>query len=221
MKSKPLLATKVMMVAAMAVLAFDVPGVRAQSSIPREETWITDRPVYAIVRTPDRVYIGGYFTYIGGQAHNYIAALDITTGAVKDWNPNANDWVGALAVSGTAVYAGGKFTSIGGKIRNRIAALDATTGNATDWNPNANSSVAVLAVSGLTVYAGGYFLAIGGNTSRPYFAQFVPEAPQTQEKIKRYLLGLDPYSEGLDVNGDGKVDIADLVWYLLGYRLAK
>jgi hypothetical protein len=35
------------------------------------------------------------------------------------------------------------------------------------------------------------------------------------DRIKRYLLGLDSDSTGLDLNGDGKVDIADLIWYLL------
>jgi hypothetical protein len=35
------------------------------------------------------------------------------------------------------------------------------------------------------------------------------------DRIKRYLLGLDSNPTGLDLNGDGKVDIADLIWYLL------
>jgi hypothetical protein len=35
------------------------------------------------------------------------------------------------------------------------------------------------------------------------------------------MLGLDLDSKGLDLNGDGKIDIADLIWYLSGNRLAK
>jgi hypothetical protein len=38
-----------------------------------------------------------------------------------------------------------------------------------------------------------------------------------QQNIKRYLLGRDSNKTGLDLNGDGKVDIADLVWYLIGH----
>ena len=127
-----------------------------------------------------------------------------------------------LAVSGSTVYAGGEFTSIGGQTRNYIAALDAGTGAATDWNPNASGGifqplVLALAVSGSTVYAGGSFTSIGGDINRTYFAQF----DFLPEKIKRYRLGLDLDSTGLDLNGDGKVDIADLVWYLLGHTPAK
>ncbi len=108
------------------------------------------------------VYVGGNFTSIAGQARNWIAALDATTGLATGWNPNANGTVLALAVSGGTVYAGGAFTSIGGQARNRIAALDASSGLATAWNPNASSTVRALAVSGGTVYAGGDFTTIGG-----------------------------------------------------------
>ncbi|MCX7000873.1 MAG: hypothetical protein NT106_11360, partial [Candidatus Sumerlaeota bacterium] len=47
-----------------------------------------------------------------------------------------------------------------------------------------------------------------------------PSLP-TPEKIKRYLLGLNSDKTGLDLNGDGKVDIADLVWYLITHPSAK
>ncbi|HVP14233.1 MAG TPA: hypothetical protein VMS88_01740, partial [Terriglobales bacterium] len=124
--------------------------------------------VLALAVSESTVYAGGEFTSIGGQARNFIAALDATAGAATAWNPNANGlWVSALAVSGSTVYAGGAFTSIGGQVRNRIAALDATTGGATDWDPNVESpdpftSVYALVVSGSTVYAGGEFTSIGG-----------------------------------------------------------
>ena len=112
------------------------------------------------------VYVGGNFTSIGGQARNYIAALDATinTNNAMAWNPDANGTVASLAVSGNTVYARGLFTTIGGQGRNRIAALDATinTNNATAWNPDANNTVFNLAVSGNTVYAGGSFTSIGG-----------------------------------------------------------
>jgi hypothetical protein len=115
------------------------------------------------------IYAGGLFTSIGGQARNYIAALDATSGLATAWNPNANSSVSALAASGTTVYAGGSFSSIGGQARNYVAALDAMSGLATAWNPNADGSVYALAVSGTTVYAGGGFSSIGGQ-ARNYLA---------------------------------------------------
>ena len=79
------------------------------------------------------MYVGGYFTRIGGQARSGIAALDASSGRASAWNPHAqpaDSGVGALAVSGSTVYAGGKFQRIGGQARNGLAALDAATGRA-------------------------------------------------------------------------------------------
>ncbi|MCX7016343.1 MAG: hypothetical protein NTW86_27940 [Candidatus Sumerlaeota bacterium] len=118
--------------------------------------------VVTLAVSGSKVYAGGYFTSIGGQARNNIAALDAETGAATAWNPNANSEVDALAVSGSTLYAGGGFTSIGGQARNYIAALDAATGTATAWDPNANDWVTALAVSDSTVYAGGSLTSIGG-----------------------------------------------------------
>jgi hypothetical protein len=131
--------------------------------------------VYGLALSGSTLYASGYFngaSSIGGANRNYIAALDASTGNATSWDPNANDVVFTLAVSGdgSTVYAGGFFNgtnSIGGATRNHIAALDATTGVATSWDPNANGSVATLAVSGSTVYAGGNFngaSSIGGAT---------------------------------------------------------
>ncbi len=144
-------------------LLFPAP-VYAQSSTPLTNMPTANGWVYAVV--PDGaggVYIGGYFTQLtlapvhggGTVTRNYVAHV-LADGTVDPaWNPNANGYVFALAVSGTTVYAGGFFNNIGGAARNNMAALDATTGNATAWNPNADAPVRALAVSGSTVYAGG------------------------------------------------------------------
>jgi hypothetical protein len=72
---------------------------------------------------------------IGGADRNYVAAVDTGTGLATPWNPDADQPVAALAVSGSTVYAGGSFSSIGMQSRNHIAALDATLGQATAWDP--------------------------------------------------------------------------------------
>jgi hypothetical protein len=122
------------------------------------------------------VYAAGYFTSIGGVARNRLAAIDISNSCLtayspsclQSWNPNANDSVNALAVSGSTVYVGGDFTTIGGTARNRLAAIDVGGTCLTayspsclqSWNPDANGTVYALAVSGTTVYVGGAFTTI-------------------------------------------------------------
>lgn len=120
------------------------------------------------------LYVGGEFHLqadpqaptCGGQPRNYIAALDVTvnTNNATSWDPNADNAVRALAVSGSSVYVGGDFQNIGTQARSRIAKLNAATGIATNWDPSAqNGGVFTIAVSpnGNTVYAGGGFTKIG------------------------------------------------------------
>ena len=133
-------------------------------------TWDPDANniVYALAVSGSTVYAGGEFTTFagGGTTRNKIAAIDSNSpGLATSWNPNANNYIRVLAVSGSTVYAGGQFTTLanGGTTRNNIAAIDAD-GNATDWDPDASGNVNALAVSGSTVYAGGQFTSIGGQT---------------------------------------------------------
>ena len=118
--------------------------------------------VYALAASDTLVYAGGSFTNIGGSARNRIAAIDTSSGAATNWNPNANNPVTTLAVDGGTVYVGGSFTNIGGQTRYRIAALDAANGAVKAWNPVASDQVNALAVNGNTVYAGGVFNSVGG-----------------------------------------------------------
>jgi hypothetical protein len=98
---------------------------------------------------------------VGSVARNNLAHILDDYSIDLAWNPNADNTVYTLAVSGTTVYAGGDFTTIGNATRNSLAALDTTsnTNNATAWNPEAGagSVVYTLALSGTTVYAGGDF----------------------------------------------------------------
>jgi hypothetical protein len=122
--------------------------------------------VDATVVSGTNLYVGGYFTSIGGQARNCLARLSLSGSGAADatWNPNALGEVFALAVSGTDLYAGGAFGTIGNLTRNSIAKLSTGGTGATDpaWNPNADSEVDSIALEGTYVYAGGSFTNIGG-----------------------------------------------------------
>src|SRR5262249_34718866 len=108
------------------------------------------------------IFVGGYFTLIGGQLHNSIAAVDAGTGQVLSWDPGANGSVDALVVSGKTLYVGGRFTLIGGQWRSHVAALDTGGGLANSWDPSANDLVTSLIATGGTIYAAGAFTSIGG-----------------------------------------------------------
>jgi hypothetical protein len=121
------------------------------------------------------VYVGGYFSSVGGTPRTSLAAIDPTTGDARSWNPDpsidGSIEIFQLAASRSSVYVGGWFDSIGGKPRSRLAAVDTTTGQATGWNPspqysrNGNSfpaGVSSLAIAGGNVYVGGNFTSIGG-----------------------------------------------------------
>jgi hypothetical protein len=73
---------------------------------------IVEAEVFAVVADGSGgLYIGGYFTEIGVVTRNHIAHIKADNTLDMDWDPNANDWVEVLAVSGSTVYAGGAFIS--------------------------------------------------------------------------------------------------------------
>ncbi|MBS1513571.1 MAG: hypothetical protein JSS63_00965, partial [Bacteroidetes bacterium] len=59
-------------------------------------------------------YIGGGFTKVGIYTRNYIAHINSDGTVDATWNPNANNTVNTIAISGSDIYAGGQFTTIGG-----------------------------------------------------------------------------------------------------------
>ncbi|MCX6998699.1 MAG: hypothetical protein NT106_00120 [Candidatus Sumerlaeota bacterium] len=162
MKLKPWAVKLVLVIAAIALAALNVPGARAQSSTPREETWVTDSSVYAIVRTTDTVYIGGSFSYVGPSTGGGVP-LDASTGAPVATFPKVNGFVYACVPDGSGGwFIGGDFNRVGGVARKNIAHILTNISVDPAWNPNASNQVHALAVSGSTVYASGYFTSIGG-----------------------------------------------------------
>jgi hypothetical protein len=152
-------------------------------------------PVSALAPGGDRVFVGGEFTSIGGTKRNRLAALDLRTGRLTDWDPGADGVVNTLAATGGTVYAGGSFSTAGGVPRRGIAALDAASGRATPWNANADDAVRALAVRGRNVYAGGDFRHIGGQP-RAYIAALDAAsglatnwAPEADNRVQSLALG--------------------------------
>ena len=70
----------------------------------------------AVAVSPDhkRLYVGGDFTQVNGQAVRKVVALDPATGAViPGWAPPMSGSVRAIVATADTVYVGGSFTAVG------------------------------------------------------------------------------------------------------------
>jgi hypothetical protein len=123
--------------------------------------------IVALEAAEDRVYVGGFFSEVGGEIRHNVAALSLVTGVALPWPENgtdANGSVSTLHVAGEVLYVGGRFQTMNGAWRSNIAAVYADTGTVTPWDCGANGEVNALAVIGDTLYAAGKFDAIGSAT---------------------------------------------------------
>ncbi len=117
--------------------------------------WVTNGEVYSILPTPDTVYIGGSFTYVGPNTGNG-APFDASTGQPLPSFPRAEGSVYACVPDGSGGwFIGGYFTEVAGQPRAGIARILSDLTLDPSFNPGAGGSVLALALSGDTLYAGG------------------------------------------------------------------
>jgi hypothetical protein len=113
-----------------------------------------------------RLYFGGQFNGVDGESRHSLAAFDLRTGFLMDWNPpwrsvpNHVPIIYALKVDGRSIYVGGQFDHVGGKQRKYVAELDARTGEATDWDPDPNNDIFTIGVSEDQVLIGGWMKSV-------------------------------------------------------------
>jgi hypothetical protein len=136
-----------------------------------------DQPVAALAADGlGNVYVGGYFSSIGGQTRQYLAKLSGSGSGAADasWNPAPNSLVKSLFVdnANATVFAGGYFTTIGGQSRSNLAKLASTGGGSADstWNVSTDGGVLALAGGGGKLHAGGTFVNAGGQLRLAYAA---------------------------------------------------
>jgi hypothetical protein len=139
-----------------------------------------DSYVYALAVSGGTLYAGGYFTMAtnsGGVAvpANYIAQWNGSSWSAL--GAGVNNFVYALAVSGTNLYAGGAFTTAGGISANNIGQWKGSSWSA--LGSGMNHVVYTLAVLGNVLYAGGEFTTAGGKISA-YAAEAVLVLPTFQ-----------------------------------------
>jgi uncharacterized delta-60 repeat protein len=101
-----------------------------------------------VLQADGKILVGGNFhgtNSIGGQTRNYIARLDATTGQADSFDPNANEFVDAIAVQADGkILVGGYFNgtnAIGGQARDYMVRLDPSTGVPDSFDPHSNTPV--------------------------------------------------------------------------------
>jgi Cadherin-like beta sandwich domain/Domain of unknown function (DUF5122) beta-propeller len=155
------------------------------------------------------LYIGGGFTNIGGQARNNIARVSTAASGAADatWNPDANEFVGAILPDGSGhVYVGGNFfgpkdfvfLTIGGSTHSFIARVFASGVGTADchWIANANGPVFALALdAGNNLYAGGVFSTIAGGAHDGFAELAGTTAADCQ-------LGITAVNSGIDASAN-------------------
>ena len=147
----------------MIIAAASVVRAAPPSDTCKQETWITNGTVNAIVAAGDKVYIGGSFTQVGPYTGDGVP-IDASGAAVAVF-PKIKGTVNAVCSDGKGGwFVGGAFSSVGGVARNNIAHILSNGSVDPAWDPNAYNSVYSLAVSGTTVYVGGDFTTIGGQS---------------------------------------------------------
>jgi len=123
----------------------------------------------------DRIYIGGAFSEIDSVARKGIAALELSTGELTNWDPESNRFsmvgtIHSIVKGDSTLYVGGIFKNIGGVDRNSIAELDTSTGNSTGWDPHNGATnlgdqfFEKLIVKDSLLILGGTFSKIGDST---------------------------------------------------------
>jgi len=130
--------------------------------------------VTTLLVSDNLLYFGGYFSKIGVDYREQLAAADVTNGRLAPWNPGAF-WgdVLSMAASGNTLYVGGDFQYLGNPKVKRVTlgAIHKDTGEVLDFNPSPDyyGVYSVTAtMNGLLI--GGNFERIG-STTRKYVAE--------------------------------------------------
>lgn len=134
------------------------------AQVLRDDLWIPNGPVSAIVPAGDRVIIGGSFDRVSPATGGFVAVDDTTAKVIPPF-PRVAGVVRAIASDGAGGwFLGGSFAAVGGQLRANLAHVDAA-GNLTAWNPGADFDVLALGTDPFNpaiVYAGGMFSNAGG-----------------------------------------------------------
>jgi alpha-tubulin suppressor-like RCC1 family protein len=182
--------------------------------------------VCAIAVDGNAVYVGGYFTRIGGANLEHLAKLRKSDGTpYVDWAPNPDQTVYALAVQDTFIFVGGSFRKISGLYkRNLVKMRISDAGIVENWSAQPGNTVYTMALSGDQLFIGGLFTFLWGQGPAYYVARVSAETGMMNRPL------FDPHLNGyvydIAVDGDdvylaGEFTQVGNDTILIRYRLAR
>lgn len=149
----------------LTLLIFALPGTARATEDRPLDGWVTDRPVHAMQRSGDILYIGGDFSRVGPATGRGVS-LDPVSGAPDLTWPKFDGTVTTAVPDGEGgLFVGGSFRRVDGVRRERVAHVGAD-GTLTSFSPSVNGSVRTLLLDGSTLYIGGLFTQVDGTTRR-------------------------------------------------------
>jgi Domain of unknown function (DUF5122) beta-propeller len=124
-----------------------------------------DAAIHDVKYADGLIYMSGFFTSVGGQPRDGLAAIRVSDGGVEPWAPTVpGAGLSNLAIDGDYVYVGGPEIAKVGR-----AGTGAVVANWPAVQPD--KTVEALAISGGRLYVGGTFDLLGA-TSRTHFGAF-------------------------------------------------
>lgn len=154
-------------------------------------------------KTANELYVGGYFTAVGTQMRNHLAAINLDTGTATNWAPQVNGRVRAMALypddvsstlanntNGTrrkGLFIGGDFTSVDNTLQQHIALLNSEGRKNPQWgslDTNAPVHALLYHTPKARLFVGGEFTSIGDWVTTYGLAQVEPPT-SAQWKINR------------------------------------
>lgn len=155
------------------ILAYDITTGALDTSFVHSLTGANDnRAGQTVAASPDgtKLYVGGSFTAVDGQAHSHFAAFDLSSNTVLPGFAGTNATIWAVAATNSRVYVGGQFSQAAGQPRSSLAAYlsDGTLDMAWKADVTGKSGSYVRALVTAEPYGnliiGGTFSAINGAT---------------------------------------------------------
>jgi hypothetical protein len=153
---------------AMPIATAEVASAATLADHPSPSASVNGR-VRQLAYDGDTLYLVGDFTQATDSgstvARNHAAAIDITTGHLLPWNPDANGSIYGIVVDSAdgVVYLGGQFTTVGGVAETKLAQVSADSGAVSPtWKQPVSGVVNSLSIDNGKLYVGGRITKVGG-----------------------------------------------------------